>query len=491
MAKKKKNTQSQKAFKPEDYIRTKVRQLPIYKCYKGVNTFEDREMAVVVIRRHPQGTFTLGAYMLDLWCLGIKDSFYEFSTDSWGVKDTLKRFKDSIPDFGEVSYTEAHNWIYGAHDFAADAGIEPCKEFAITKYILEPDDDNIELIEYDFGKNGTGEYCLVAKNELEASKYIPTLDKNIGKGKYGIEIGLFAGDDSFDDDFDYDEDEPNWKCQAKEIEYTYKGGDYPAVITLKHEEVFHFLTKEMNEIKDEEIQSMLQLPADSLRNDLHNIILWQLGIQWQADYKELEDKDECNWFVIPNALMLLTAVGNVEETLPVVIEIMRQRYDFAEYNFGDICDIFLWPILCKLCKDNPRLLMPYLLEPGLSERFKNTVLEILKNIGCCCEDVRAEMISMVIELLEAYKKDLPDSTICNGTVAAFTVSIAMNMEAKECIPAIKEIYATGLVDTIVCGDLQDVLHEFDFPWRGSHNLPPMDPIGVRNEYLSFLNQRDI
>jgi len=41
-----------------------------------------------------------------------------------------------------------------ANAFAEDNDFKPCKDFELTKNILEEDDEKIELIEYEFGKDG-------------------------------------------------------------------------------------------------------------------------------------------------------------------------------------------------------------------------------------------------------------------------------------------------------------------------------------------------
>ena len=56
--------------------------------------------------------------------------------------------------------------MYGAIAWAEEAGIEPDKSFAVMKYMLEEDTDNIPLLEYEFGRDG--KHLLMANNNLEA-----------------------------------------------------------------------------------------------------------------------------------------------------------------------------------------------------------------------------------------------------------------------------------------------------------------------------------
>jgi len=488
MAKKNKTKQQNKAFKPEDYIRTKVRQLPVYKCYKSINQFEDREMSVIVVRQHPQDTFTFGTYMLDKWCLGVKDTLWQFSVDKEDLDEFLSLFRSKLHSLEEISYVEAHNWIYGAVDFAEEAGISPCKDFALTKYILEEDNDDVELLEYDFGRDG--EYCLVAKDHLEASKYIPTLDKNLGKGHYSVEIGLL-GDDEWDAD---EEDDDDWEddedCRypfepVPLMEYTYQGKDYPKEITLNYPEIAIIVGKKTEDITETEINQVLSFPAETAREDLHNLVFREMGIQWGKSLDELDKDDTNNWSVVGNAFMFLTKFGTIEETLPVVLEVMRQSEEFKEYNFGDMSNHFLCPVLCTLVKDNPRLLKPFLLESGLYYSYKLEVLELLEHIAQHCPEVKQDIVDMTVEVLKEYKEDLPTRTICDGSVAAFAIGVLVGVGASEYLPLIEDLYATGLIDEACEGHIEEVRRTIRHP-STIFDLPPMDPFGVWYAYKNTI-----
>ena len=92
------------------------------------------------------------------------------------------------------SYNEVHNLIYGALEYASEAGIPPHKDFAITKYMLEEDTDDIPLIEYSYGKDG--KYCLVATGQLEASRYLQHMRRHLKEGEYDYIIAV--GPDEMD-----------------------------------------------------------------------------------------------------------------------------------------------------------------------------------------------------------------------------------------------------------------------------------------------------
>lgn len=479
---KKNNKASQQPLSPERYIRTRVRQLPIYKCYKNFKSDDTNSMLLAVSRLHPQGNITFGMYLLDRWCLGIKEAFWIFNVDKSELRKRLSYFDSGVSeDSVEISYVEAHNWIYGALNWAEEAGIKPHKEFDLAQYLLEPDDENVELIEYDFGKDG--EYCLRVESELEASKYIPTLKENLGEGNFKVMInGRYVSD----------QEESETKGflggfkTVPQMEYSYVGGEYPKSIDLHHKEVKRIVDKDLEHISDEDIEYVMSLPSDTLREDLHNLIMHQIGVQRRViDYSA---SSVVHWPTISNCFMFLVKVGTKDATLPVVLEVLRQDDDILEYNFGDISDTLLYPILYSLCKNEPSLLLPFLMEEGPSAYGKIWVLEFLLRMATNLPEIREEMLSMIKTLLEAYLEDLPHRSICDGSVVAFAIMIPMDLNATEFLPIVEELYGTGLVDEAVCGHLEDVKRDFGRPHL-HRELPATDPYEIRADYVRFVSRR--
>lgn len=173
MAKKKKNNNAQ-SLSPEKYIITKARKLPLGKTYICRTAAATGIYAILVTRAHAGGTLTVGFYLIDTYCLGVKDSTYYFSMEP---DDFHERLRSSGIDYEEADYVEAHNLIYGALEYAEEAGIGPAREFKVSEYILEPDDEKIPLMDFEFGHNGMRE--LVIGPDYKEMKYIPVLEKNV------------------------------------------------------------------------------------------------------------------------------------------------------------------------------------------------------------------------------------------------------------------------------------------------------------------------
>lgn len=76
MANKSKPQQPQQ-LSPERFIRERGRSIPLEKCYLDLESIKEcGEGQVVIVRQHTGGKRTIGAFLIDAWCRGVRDAFY-------------------------------------------------------------------------------------------------------------------------------------------------------------------------------------------------------------------------------------------------------------------------------------------------------------------------------------------------------------------------------------------------------------------------------
>lgn len=180
-----KNTKHQKTppfIPPENYIKTRARLLPIGKCYVSTGWQEKGLVTLVVTRNHPDGYFTFGLFLVDLYCLGVKETFYVINEQE--KYHAFLKVLEEEEGIEECTYTLAHNIIYGAVAYAQELGFEPAKEFAVTQYLLEEDDNRVELIDIEFGLSGKP--AIFTIDEKNINGIIAILEKTAGPGGYSI-----------------------------------------------------------------------------------------------------------------------------------------------------------------------------------------------------------------------------------------------------------------------------------------------------------------
>ncbi|MEZ4888229.1 MAG: hypothetical protein R3E32_26100 [Chitinophagales bacterium] len=204
---------------PQKYIQTRARKLPFYKCF--VNTdWDDTGMAIVIVSRQQGGDkLVVGLYLVDTWCLGLKDTHYHFRMDNFEFDNDLLLdiYNSKHLEVKEIDSEYAQNIIYGAIEYAEDLGFSPHKDFKLTEYILDPS-DSIEVIDLEFGKDGMPLYVNGLNDNVE--KIIATLERNVGLGNFHYTIGGQTFGEYDDDDFEEEEDfEDNDDDFAEDITY--------------------------------------------------------------------------------------------------------------------------------------------------------------------------------------------------------------------------------------------------------------------------------
>lgn len=206
MANNNKSKQVQQILSPENYIRQKARNLPIYEC-KISSGWKDHQMGQVLIaRKHANGNISFCFYLVDLACLGVKDTFYQFNLKEEEYFEMLEKI--DVNNMEKIPYTLAHNIIYAAVEFADEFGFKPHKDFtSVTQFMLEEDTEDVELIEIEVGdKDGKPLYVNSGhESKARESQILRQLEKSAGIGNFNY---ILEGE-SLDDDFFDDEDDVN------------------------------------------------------------------------------------------------------------------------------------------------------------------------------------------------------------------------------------------------------------------------------------------
>ena len=130
----------------------------------------------------------IGIYLIDTYCLGIKDCFVCL-TNTFGYQNLLENLSNSC---GEMKLAEpgyAHTLIIKAAEYANQLGFKPHSDFAKAKNLLRsiPFD---ETQEFTFGKDGKPFY-IQGPNESPADvkRILKTLQSNQSIENYHFVIG--------------------------------------------------------------------------------------------------------------------------------------------------------------------------------------------------------------------------------------------------------------------------------------------------------------
>jgi hypothetical protein len=183
--------------------------LPVYECLvnqsaakrllegieldmsEGVGGF-----AQVLLARQEGNRIISAAYLVDYWCLGVKDVIPPDTTGNRGYERFKKKCTERFEEpFIDISLEQAQSIIYGAVDYARSLGLEPARDFDQKAQMhLGPKPET--LIPIEFGKDGKPFYFSGPYDDAE--KIINTLTANVGPDNFHYVMAMGGLGDELD-----------------------------------------------------------------------------------------------------------------------------------------------------------------------------------------------------------------------------------------------------------------------------------------------------
>lgn len=194
---------------------------PFLHCHTTSTLWDEGISHVMVSRLLPSGNVAFVVFLLDVYCLGVKDvTFDVISRVRYDrlLYDRLLRKHDPVT----LEPAAARKLIEGAVAFARTHGLPPHRDYPKAKLIFGDVDPNACVEEFVYGKDGMpffvgGPYdgparCRQIIDALAAScgpdgfHYIVPVSQSMGASL----VGSSLGDDDGDDDGDADGDEDRY-----------------------------------------------------------------------------------------------------------------------------------------------------------------------------------------------------------------------------------------------------------------------------------------
>src|SRR5438874_12290909 len=176
----------------------RARTFPLLECLISSNWQESNPglVEVLVARQQPDGDICFGVYLIDTYCLGLKNTFANagFSRSRYINELQNRIFRAGKPV--ECSIELAHQMIYQAIEYAEQFGFEPQKDFTLSQYLLAPRGELEEPYNLTFGKDGKP--LFIAGPHDNVARIMRQLEKTAGPGNYHYLMPI--GGDPFDDD---------------------------------------------------------------------------------------------------------------------------------------------------------------------------------------------------------------------------------------------------------------------------------------------------
>jgi hypothetical protein len=143
--------------------------------------------SILVARTTGYNRFLVSTYLVDYWCLGVKDTIPPRHLNGTQYQEFVENLYSCFPEgYQEISLEEAQSVVLGAVDYAATLGLSPHADFEQSKAHLG---QSSSLIPIEFGHNGKPFFVNGPYDNVD--KILEILNKQVGEKnfEYLIQMG--------------------------------------------------------------------------------------------------------------------------------------------------------------------------------------------------------------------------------------------------------------------------------------------------------------
>ncbi|MCF8039444.1 MAG: hypothetical protein K9K79_09005 [Desulfohalobiaceae bacterium] len=193
--KKRQKKREQKMLKRKEKVQSKPREapagkkaanfagFPVYETLVPENLFDIGIGSVLLARKIPNGNLAVSAFVVDVFCLGIKNGLFQVFSESYYRQNFKPQFIESQEgDVEEIDPSCLKKIIEGARSYAEDLGFKPHRDYYSAKDLLKGIDTNDCPVSYTFGKDGKPYYVRGPKETIgQAQRIVHQLRDKCGE----------------------------------------------------------------------------------------------------------------------------------------------------------------------------------------------------------------------------------------------------------------------------------------------------------------------
>ncbi len=183
-------------FAPFDCTRAEMEQAPVHAALVARSIFETGIGHVIVARKLPNESIASGFFLIDAYCLGVKDAFPTITSPL--EFDEMIETKLTDQDMQSVSPGHARKLVEDAIAYALDLGLEPHPDFRDAEPMLTGIDASECKETFTFGKDGKPLYIAGAyDSEVMIRRVTAKLKERFGPDgvRYVMRVNINDDDD--------------------------------------------------------------------------------------------------------------------------------------------------------------------------------------------------------------------------------------------------------------------------------------------------------
>jgi len=173
----------------------RAREYPVLGCWIMKGWQEGGITPVIIARQQSSNRVLFANYLVDLYCLGVKDAYARADVSQAAFMRKLPEMCNS--ELEPCSIELAHEVVYGGLEYAARYGFQPHRDFTgqLCDQVLDPPEAHPRTNNVAFGKDGKPFYVAGPyDDERKINSAFATLTRTAGEGNFSYLAGLGPSD---------------------------------------------------------------------------------------------------------------------------------------------------------------------------------------------------------------------------------------------------------------------------------------------------------
>jgi hypothetical protein len=176
---------------------TAAARYPVLHAWIGEALWTQGLGQVLLSRALPDGSVAFAVFLVDRYCLGVKDAFGNVLGRSLYDDKCVRDMRSKLPA-RDVSAATVRKLVEGAVAYAADLGLPPHPDYHKTKPILAGIDLTESAEEFEFGKDGKPLFVAGPHDTpARCRQIVDTLVRTRGPDEFHLVLPLRADGEQF------------------------------------------------------------------------------------------------------------------------------------------------------------------------------------------------------------------------------------------------------------------------------------------------------
>ncbi|GAA4850592.1 YecA family protein [Algivirga pacifica] len=229
---------------------------------------------------------------------------------------------------------------------------------------------------------------------------------------------------------------------------------------LQNEALNFVYEKTLEETSDKDIEQVMALPKASLIEDL-KIILEDSINRFNHFNKSIKEngEEESQVAFLQHAFLILAEL-KASEALPETLEVLRQNGKVLNLYLEHFLHEYMSHVILRIGKNELGMLKQFMKEKGINLFAKLAVVEATLQVALHDPERKQEVEEWFEEILEFFKNAQPEDNVIDSALLGTIMSHVIDGGFEHLLPLTEEVYNTGYVDEIICGDYEAFKQSF-------------------------------